>query len=166
MPVFEFSIIASGVDPAADDFESRFYDAGCDDALIAFQRGHAIIDFSRQAASVEDAIASAIGNVRAAGARVDRVEPDPLVNLSEISARAGLTRAAVSLYAQGRRGEGFPAPVAKITDESPLWDWADVARWLVGRKKLAEEKLVIAEVVREANAAIARTEGVSRHEQR
>lgn len=166
MPVFEFCIIASGVDPAADDFESRFYDAGCDDALIAFQRGHAIIDFSRQAASVVDAIASAIDNVRAAGARVERVEPDPLVNLSEISARAGLTRAAVSLYAQGRRGEGFPAPVAKITDESPLWDWADVARWLVGRKKLAEDKLVIAEVVREANAAIARTEGVSRHEQR
>ena len=159
MPVFEFSIIASGVDPAADDFESRFYDAGCDDALVAFQRGHAIIDFSRDAASVEDAVASAIANVRAAGARVERVEPDPLVNLSEISARAGLTRAAVSLYAQGRRGEGFPPPVAKITDESPLWDWADVARWLVGRKKLAEDKLAIAEVVREANIAIARGRG-------
>lgn len=159
MPVFEFSIIASGVDPAADDFESRFYDAGCDDALVAFQRGHAIIDFSRKAASVEEAIASAIENVRAAGARVERVEPDPLVNLSEISARAGLTRAAVSLYAKGQRGEGFPPPVAKITDESPLWDWAAVARWLVGRRKLAEEKLVIAEVVRAANFAIARGRG-------
>ena len=34
MKKFEFSIIASGLDPAAEDFEQRFYDAGCDDAPI------------------------------------------------------------------------------------------------------------------------------------
>jgi hypothetical protein len=32
MKIFEFSIIASGLDPEAEDFADRFFDAGCDDA--------------------------------------------------------------------------------------------------------------------------------------
>jgi predicted transcriptional regulator len=155
MKTYEFSIIASGLDPRADDFESRFYDAGCDDALVSFQKGHIIIDFARESESIDDAVASAIESVRAAGATVDRIEPDPLVSLSEIASRTGVTRAAVSMYASGRRADGFPAPVAKVTDESPLWNWASVARWFVSRHKLAEDALIEAEVVSEANAAIA-----------
>lgn len=154
MKTYQFSLIASGLDPNADGFEDRFYDAGCDDALVAFQRGHIIIDFSRQAASIGEAIASAIENVRAAGATVGRVEPDPLVNLSEIADRIGMSRSAASHYAKGRRGQGFPPPVAKIKDEIPLWSWAEVARWFVARKQLSGEALVEAEVVREANEAI------------
>jgi hypothetical protein len=38
MKMHEFSIIASGLDPRAEDFELRFYGAGCDDAAIAFQK--------------------------------------------------------------------------------------------------------------------------------
>jgi len=57
---FEFSIIASGLDPAAEDFEQRFYDAGCDDAAIAFQKGHIIVDFTREAKSVSEAIVTAV----------------------------------------------------------------------------------------------------------
>jgi hypothetical protein len=44
MKTHEFSIIAPGLDPQAEDFESRLYDAGCDDATIAFQKGHIIVD--------------------------------------------------------------------------------------------------------------------------
>jgi len=154
MKTYEFSIIASGLDPNADDFETMLYDAGCDDALISFQRGHIIIDFSREADSIDQAIASAIEDVTRAGATVDRIEPDPLVSLSEISVRTGVSRAAVSLYAKGQRGQGFPAPIAKITDESPLWNWASVARWFVSRKQLPMDALIEAEVVCEANAAI------------
>jgi hypothetical protein len=29
---------------------------------------------------------------------------------------------AISLFAKGERGKDFPAPVAKVTTESPLWD--------------------------------------------
>jgi len=114
MRVYEFSIVASGMDPNADDFESRFYDAGCDDATVSFQRGRIVLDFARVASSADEAISSAVEDVRASGATVDRIEPDPLVSLSEIAARAGLTRAAVSQYARGQRGAGFPAPVAKV----------------------------------------------------
>jgi len=74
MKVHEFSIIASGLDPEAEGFDSRFYEAGCDDATIAFQKGHIIVDFGREAASLEDAIASAIADVKKAGATVDRVD--------------------------------------------------------------------------------------------
>src|SRR6266446_4522389 len=90
---FEFSIIASGLDPSADDFETRFFDAGCDDATVSFQKGRIIVDFAREASSIDAAIASAIECVKAAGAVVERIEPDPLVNLSDIAERTGLTRA-------------------------------------------------------------------------
>ena len=155
MKSYEFSIIASGLDPQADDFESRFYDAGCDDALVSFQKGHIIIDFAREAASVDLAISSAIENVISVGAVVDRVEPDPFVSLSDIATRIGVSRAAVSLYAKGDRGVSFPTPVAKVTDDRPLWLWPSVAQWFFARGQLTEEALIEALVVKEANDAIA-----------
>lgn len=158
-PTFEFAIIASGLDPEADDFFDRFYAAGCDDATIAFQKGHIIADFAREAATLEDAIASAIRDVAKAGAKVERVEPDPLVSLSDMAARAGLTRAAMTNYFKGLRAEAFPAPVARVTTESPLWDWATVARWMYAHKKLSREAVVEAAIVRTANEAIAKGEG-------
>lgn len=155
MKTFDFTIVASGLDPAADDFEQRFYDAGCDDALIAFQKGHILVDFTRQAESLAAAIASAVGDVRRAGATVDRIEPDPLVSLSDIAARSGLSRAAVSLYFKGERGRGFPPPVARVTADSPLWDWATVARWLHDHDRLDRDAVIEAETVREANRTLA-----------
>src|SRR4051812_19478119 len=122
MNTFEFTIIASGLDPKADDFEALFYAAGCDDATISFQKGHIIVDFAREAPDFVTAVTSALGNVAAAGARIDRLEPDPLVSLTDIAARSGMTKAAISLYSRGERGKQFPAPVARVTSESPLWD--------------------------------------------
>jgi len=39
------------------------------------------------------------------GATVERIEPDHLVSLADIARRAGLTRAAISLYAKGMRAQ-------------------------------------------------------------
>lgn len=150
----EFSIIASGLDPHAEDFDSRFYDAGCDDATVAFQKGHIIVDFAREADTLDDAIASAVAAVDKAGAKVERVEPDPLVSLSDMAARAGMTRAAMTNYFKGIRAKDFPPPIAKVTSESPLWDWSTVARWMFQNKKLTREAAIDAEIVRQANEAI------------
>ncbi|HEV7370305.1 hypothetical protein [Arenibaculum sp.] len=158
MKTHEFSIIASGLDPQAADFESRFHEACCDDATISFQKGHVIVDFARDAETMDAAVASAVEAVRAAGARVERVEPDPLVSLSEIAARTGMTRAAITQYSKGQRSRGFPAPVVKITSDSPLWDWAVVARWLFCHRKLSREAVVEAQTVKMANDALARGE--------
>jgi hypothetical protein len=58
------------------------------------------------------------------------------------------------LYSKGQRGKNFPTPVARVTSESPLWDWASVAKWLYQHKKLTREEAIEAEAVRAANAAI------------
>jgi predicted DNA-binding transcriptional regulator AlpA len=121
---------------------------------VAYQKGHIIIDFAREANSIDEAIASAIENVCAAGAVVDRVEPDPLVSLSDIAARTGLTRAAITNYFKGSRGKNFPPPVAKVTSDSPLWDWAAVAHWMASNEKVPVETSIAASVVKEANAAV------------
>ena len=154
MTMHEFTIIASGLGPRADDFEARFYDAGCDDATIAFQKGHIIVDFAREAETIEDAIASAMSGVIAAGAHVDRIEPDPLVSLADIAARTNMSRAAMTQYSKGQRGKDFPLPIAKVTSDSPLWDWASVARWLFKNQKLSRENAVKAAVVKHANDAL------------
>jgi hypothetical protein len=154
MKTHEFCIVASGLDPEAEDFETRFFGAGCDDATVSFQRGHIIVDFAREAESLEDAIASAIESVRKAGAKVMRVEPDPLVSLSDMATRAGMTRAAMSHYFKGTRAKDFPVPVAKVTSESPLWDWATVARWMFKNNKLDRETAIAAQIFRQANEAI------------
>ncbi len=151
MTIHDFSIIASGQDPQADDFETRFYDAGCDDATISFQKGCIIVDFARETETIEDAIASAIADVLAAGAHVDRVEPDPLVSLSDIAARTNMSRAAMTQYSKGQRGRDFPLPIAKVTSDSPLWDWACVARWFFKNQKLPRARAVEAAVVKHAN---------------
>lgn len=158
MKTFEFTIVASGLNPNADDFETRFFDAGCDDATVSFQKGHIIVDFAREAGSIEEAIASAIENVSATGAVVDRVEPDPLVSLADIAARTKMSRAAMTQYAKAQRGKDFPPPIARVTTDSPLWDWAAVARWLYGKRKVAKSAAVEAEAVRQANLSLAQGE--------
>lgn len=154
MKTHEFSIIASGLDHRADDFEQRFYDAGCDDATISFQKGRIIVDFSREAETLEEAISSAIEAVRSVGASIDRVEPDPLVSLADIAARSKMSRAAMTQYSKGQRGKAFPAPVARITSDSPLWDWAAVSHWLCSNHKLPPEAAFAAAVVKEANEVL------------
>ncbi len=151
MTTYEFTIIASGMDPEAEDFEDRFYEAGCDDATISFQKGAIIVEFAREAPTFAKALISAFADVQKAGAKVERIEPDYLVSLSDIAARSGLSRAAISLYSKGERSDGFPAPVARVTSESPLWDWVDVSRWMVRHSKLPQDEVLHARMVREAN---------------
>jgi transcriptional regulator with XRE-family HTH domain len=151
MKTYEFTIIASGLDPEAEDFEDRFFEAGCDDATILFQKGAIILEFTREAPTFAKALISAFADVQKAGAKVERIEPDHLVSLSDIAARSGLSRSAISLYAKGERGENFPAPVARVTSESPLWDWADVSRWMLRHSKLSQDEVLHARMVKEAN---------------
>ena len=154
MRVFNFTIIASGLDPHAEDFADRFFEAGCGDATISLQRGVLILEFTREAKNITQAIFSAIRDVQRTGAKVTHIEPDHLVNLSDIANRAGITRAAASHYAKGLRGKDFPLPVARITTDSPLWDWFKVSRWLKRRSYVSHYAVIEAKVVREANLAI------------
>ncbi len=154
MKTFEFSIIASGLDPEAEDFADRFFNAGCDDATISFQKGHIILDFAREADCIDEAISSAVECVERAGVTVDRVEPDPLVSLSDIATRTGLSRAAITNYSKGERAENFPSPVARVTSKTSLYDCASVATWHFQHKQLSREEAIKAEIVKVANEVI------------
>jgi predicted DNA-binding transcriptional regulator AlpA len=151
MKTYEFTIIASGLEPDAEGYEDRFFSAGCDDATLSFQKGVIIVEFSREAVSFSKAVSSAYEGVLRTGAKVERIEPDHLVNLSDIAERSGLTRQAISLYTRAERSSGFPNPVARVTSNSPLWDWFEVTEWLHSAAKIDREAVVKARIVKEAN---------------
>lgn len=154
MRTHTLTIVASGLPIENHAYAERLFQAGCGDATVSLQKGLFVIDFERDASSFEDAVETSIKDVRTAGATIERIEPDHLVSASDIAARSGLTRAAVSMYASGKRGEGFPAPVARVTTESPLWDWVEVAEWLVRENKADRRVAHEALVIREANRVI------------
>lgn len=157
MTDYEFTIVATGLSLDNDDWQERFLDAGCDDALAAIQRGLFVLRFDREATSFAEAIESAIRDVEAAGAKVNRVEPDPLVSASDIAERSELSRQLVSLYANGSRGSDFPAPTACVSTSKPLWKWCHVAKWLADNGKLDAKVAEQAEVIDQVNNRIAGT---------
>ena len=59
-----------------DDLVDQFWDAGNDDATPGMSCGQMSIRFHREAASLEDAVRSAVAAVRSVGLEVDRVEID------------------------------------------------------------------------------------------
>jgi len=69
-----------------------------------------------------------------------------------------MSRAAMTQYSKGQRGKAFPAPVARVTSDSPLWDWAAVSRWLCSNQNLSQEAAFAAAVVKEANEIVRRGE--------
>ena len=154
MTTFEFTIIATGLDPEANNFESRFYDGACNDASVSFQKGHILLDFARDADSLEQAISTAVLDAQEAGATVERIEPDPLVSLADIASRADMSRGAMTNYVQGLRQVGFPPPRLRVTTKSPMWDWADVAIWLYQKERVAREVALHAVIVSAANGAL------------
>lgn len=155
MTDYEFTIVATGLSLDNDEWQERFLDAGCDDALAAIQRGMFVLRFDREAASFAEAVETAIQDVEAAGAKVLRIEPDPLVSASDIAERSGLSRQLVSLYANGNRGSDFPAPIACATTAKPLWKWCHVAKWLANNDKLDPNAVVEAEAIDQINEKVA-----------
>lgn len=150
-----FTVIASGIDAEGQDFADVFFEAGCDDATISIQKGLIVLEFDREASSFSGALLSALAAVEASGAKVERIEPDYLVSASDIAHRAKLGRAAISNYALGLRGQGFPHPIARVTTDSPLWDWVQVSKWMYNRHKISRSAVLEATVVREINRIVA-----------
>lgn len=132
MKTYSFTIACAPVEDGreSDDVVDALYEAGCDDALVVERAGAFVLEFDREAATFAKAIFTAFADVCRAGLCPVRIEPDPLVSSRDIAERAGLTRAAVTNYAKGTRGHGFPLPVARFDTSSPLWKWTEVSRWL------------------------------------
>jgi len=74
MRKYEFTLVLKGPLELSEEIADQLFEAGCDDGTPTTSRGAFSIDFHREAASLEEAIQSAIGNVRSAGLAVERVE--------------------------------------------------------------------------------------------
>jgi hypothetical protein len=72
---YEFSLVLAQSEVAEEDAD-RLYEAGCDDASILTREGVTRIQFDRQAANLDEALASAIQSVEQVGFTVSRVEID------------------------------------------------------------------------------------------
>lgn len=128
---YEFTLIVDGADLQSDASVDALLAAGCDDALVRRTDGVQHVDFSREAASLEAAVAGAVREIESvAGARVVRIADAGLVSMADIAERTGRTRESVRLLVAGDRGpQGFPAPVTSPTARYRLWRWSDVRRW-------------------------------------
>lgn len=131
MTTFEFSL---KLDHEVTDAETEsLFDAGCDDAGVETGPLGATIEFGREAPSLAVAITTAVRDVeKVPGLRVVGLACDNMVTVLDIAQRAGVTREAARLWATGQRGGGgFPPPVFMTTGGERLWDWEQVAPWLL-----------------------------------
>ncbi|MEN6405425.1 MAG: hypothetical protein ABFC77_03030 [Thermoguttaceae bacterium] len=137
MTTHNFTLVLSGLPEFTDEMAGALYAAGCDDAIVSTRGGIPCLEFDRDAESFSEAVLSAIQNVencevngKPVGLRVQRMEPDDLVNASEIGRRAGITREYVRQLASGDRGTGgFPSPVCNCAGKN-LWSWTAVSGWM------------------------------------
>ncbi len=153
-----FVLVLSGVSEPDGHLEDALFEAGCDDATLAFRNGVGYLEFDRRARILDAAILSAVRDVERADPRltVVRIEPGDSVNASEIARRIHLTREYIRLLVQGKRGEGdFPAPQSGITGKTLVWSWAGVVRWMFQHNLLEDITVVdTAETIRDINDAL------------
>ena len=74
MTCWEFTLILQSVVEMTDSLANALYEAGCDDATVGSSSGVARVSFSRDATTLQDAIQSAVRDVRQAGCDIARVE--------------------------------------------------------------------------------------------
>jgi len=142
---YQFILVLNNVDENTANLEDSLYEAGCDDALVNFRNGRVYLDFDRKAASLEEAVMSAIENVELSSikATVASVAPDNIVTESEIAKRLNVKRQTVSLWIKGERRNTnpFPKPIIKLLEKSPFWKWREVVEWLFQSKLIEENEM-------------------------
>ncbi|WP_202305110.1 helix-turn-helix transcriptional regulator [Dryocola clanedunensis] len=146
MEFYNFTLTVSGINLDTEGHEDALFEAGCGDAMIGYYGKAIYLEFDREAPSLQVAIATAIRDIESAGmgARVESVD-STLVGLSDIAELSDLSRQAITMLKDGARGKGdFPNPVQRISGQSPLWDWAEVAQWLESCGRLAADSGLVA----------------------
>lgn len=169
--VLRFQLLENNDQP--ERYLDTLYEAGCDDATIGVGLpGYIALDFCRVADSAEQALLSAIRDVKRAipSAKLTEVTPD-LLNISEIADLVSskihrVTRQAMRNYALGklaRINSRFPA--AAVTSSSPLWHVDEVVSWMADNEKVDKVRAQgLIELSRTARALNAKLQ--SRNQQR
>ena len=74
MKSYDFNVFLAGLSDTADHQDNAHFEAGCDDGTIVSREGEVFVRFSRESASLEQAINSAAADIARAGFQVDHVE--------------------------------------------------------------------------------------------
>jgi hypothetical protein len=151
---YDFALILSRVSDLTSEVEDALFSAGCDDATFSIQYGYLYAEFSREAASMKDALLSAIRDVQKSklGLEAVRVDECALVTPAEIGRKTGRSRQMIHQYITGQRGPGnFPPPECHLAEGSPLWSWCTVSRWLAENNLIRPEEFVNVEAVAAVN---------------
>lgn len=145
---YDFTLTFTLPDRSADpaDYLDALYEAGCDDATVGVgKRGFIALEFTREAASAEQAVRSAIAAIRAAipGAELVEVKPD-LVNLSDVADMVGCSRQNIRKYAAGEMATvtaPFPAPA--FIGSPDLWHLVEIGGWLARNTDLKPRREIL-----------------------
>ena len=126
--------------------------AGCDDALVGMgQPGRLALEFSREATSAEEAVRTALVDVKSAvpSARLIEASPD-LVGLTDVADVIGVSRQAMRKLMLTHRGT-FPMPLHE--GSASIWHLAEVLDWLKmrGGYQIDTKILEVARVMLEVN---------------
>ncbi|MDX1505622.1 MAG: DNA-binding protein [Spongiibacter sp.] len=139
-------------DSDLDALVERLGAAGCDDALVGVgQPGRLALEFSREADSAEEAVRTALADVKNAvpSARLIEASPD-LVGLTDVADIVGVSRQAMRKLMLAHRST-FPMPVHE--GSASIWHLAEVLDWLKARGcyQIDAGILEIAQVALEVN---------------
>jgi len=75
--IHNFVLVLSGVPEPDGELENALFEAGCDDATLAFRNGVGYLELDRRALSLDAAILSAIRDVERADSRLAVVAVEP-----------------------------------------------------------------------------------------
>ena len=133
---FTLKYSPSEEDRDLDDMIERLGAAGCDDALVGTGRaGRLALNFTREGASADQAVRSAIADVHRAVPTATLIEASPdFVGLTDIAAIAGVSRQAMRKLMLAHPTD-FPPPVHEGT--LAIWHLAEVLDWLRQRANYA-----------------------------
>lgn len=135
MNTYHFTILIRDIAAYDDALEDKLFNAGCDDALLFSTNRVVCLEFDRQAENAQTAVLQAFEQIKRVGFTDLVLQETGYATLGEIAQRAGLSRTALSQYAQGKRSTDFPPPMY-ITGKSALYSWKEVANWLCQHGKL------------------------------
>lgn len=130
--VFTLKYQLASDDRNVDDIIERLGAAGCDDALVGIGLpGRLAMTFTREADSAQNAICSALADVRGAlpAARIIEAAPD-LVGLTDVAELVGVSRQNMRKLML-THSNSFPTPVHD--GSTALWHLTDLLEWLQSR---------------------------------
>ena len=137
-----------------DALLERLGEAGCDDALVGVgQPGRIALAFTREAACAQDAVTTALADVRNALPNATLYEATPdLVGLTDAAELMGMSRQNMRKLMLANAAT-FPAPIHEGT--TSIWHLAEILAWMQtrGAYSLTDSLVDISRTIMQVNMA-------------